>query len=196
MIQEEKIQSFIKNQTTNWLKEDIVQIEQQFPQRREEIVQSLATVLDRIFQHAYDLQQNKEKGAIAYLYISLLRTNLLTDHYAYRIDLYNEKLYLDKIECTDTWQFDFIWEFLTQRIVQLKQTIYSSIYANKVRTYHLNEIKLVMAEGYQRIAILLTKVFIAEAIQKTEFSKFSKTDSFTICMGDYQSSNLLLYKMQ
>jgi len=194
--QNQQIQNFITGQTTAWLQEDLLKMDQEFPIAREDIVEGLAAAISRICYKAYELQQTGNKGSAAYVCISFLRTSLLEGNWQYRLDLYDEKLYVDSIECTDTWELEFVWKHLKQRMSELRETIRHSIYANKVRFCHLNQIKLHMAEKYQLAAILLTKRLISEAIERLEDANISKAPVLTILMGEYRDHSVPLYEIR
>jgi hypothetical protein len=196
MMQDEQIKKFITSQVAAWLQEDLLKIDQEFPIAREKIVESLAAALSRICYKAHELQQTGNKGSVAYLCISFLRTNLLEDDWQYRLDLYDEKFYLDSIECTETWELEFVWKHLKRRMSELTDTIKHSLYANKVRSCHLNEIKLHMAEKYQQTAILLTKLLLPEVIERLDDAGVSKMPVITIRMGEYLDHSVPLYEIR
>ena len=61
-----------------------------------------------------------EKGPIRYGYLSLLRTQICEGTFALRIDLYNEKWYMDADECSLYWDAsavfgEFYEEYLAKR---------------------------------------------------------------------------------
>lgn len=196
MMQEQQIQEFILNQTTDWLQEDLKIMEQEFPLHREQITASLAGALTGICQQGYELQQTTNKGPAAYLCISFLRTNLLDDNWQYRLDLYDERFYQDSIECTESWELDFIWQLLQRRMNQFMETIRYSLYANKIRSYHITQIRQTMAEQYQQAAILLTGTIIPETVQQLDTAGINLAAVVTLLMGEYQDYSVALYEWQ
>lgn len=196
MMQDEQIQSFIMSQVAAWLQEDLLKMDQELPLAREKTVESLAAALSRICHKAYELQQTGNKGSVAYLCISFLRTNILEGDWQYRLDLYDEKFYLDSIECVENWELEFVWNHLKQRMSQLRETIRHSLYANKVRDCHVNQIKLHMAEQYQPAAILLTKLLLPEVIERFDDAGVSKMPIITIRMGEYLDHSVPLYEIR
>lgn len=194
--QDEQIQNFISSQVAEWLQEDLLKMEQELPLAREKIIESLATALSQIFHKASELQKAENKGSVAYLCISFLRTNLLEDDWQYRLDLYDENFYLDSIECTENWEMEFVWNHLKWRMSELTDAIKHSLYANKVRAHHLNQIKMTMAEKYQQTAILLTKLLLPEVIERLDDAGVSKMSIITIRMGEYLDYNVPLYEIR
>jgi uncharacterized protein (UPF0248 family) len=196
MMQDEQIQSFITSQTADWLKEDLQVMDQELLLDKEKITEDLVIVLNRIFRQTYDLQQIGKKGPAAYLCISFLRTNLLEDNWEYRLDIYDDKVYLDSVECVETWELNFVWKHLKRRMSELGETIKHSLYANKVRAHHLNQIKMTMAEKYQQAAILLTGRLLPKAIEQINLAGISKVSVFTILMGEYRDHSVPLHKVR
>lgn len=197
MIQEKMVQEFIKKQTEGWLEEDIPLMQQEFSVKHGEITESLSAVISPLCRQASQQQETGSKGSAAYLCLTLLRTNILDDRWQYRLDIYDEKFYLDRTECTSSWKMDFVWDYLKARLTQLTKAVSSSsMYANKVRPQHIEQVKLDMAQQYHQIAMFCTKLIIEEAIKTTEYTSLRKVPTFKILMGEYMDKSMLLYEEQ
>ncbi|GMA99903.1 hypothetical protein [Pelosinus sp. IPA-1] len=188
------MQKFIEQQSANWLEEDVPVMQQEFPKNQETITESLSAAIRQICHQASRQQQVGCKGPAAYLCISFLRTNILEDCFQYRMDMYDEKFYLDRTECSGCFEIDFVWQYFQARMAQLEKAVHSSIYKNKIRTRQLNAIKLDMAEQYHQVAMLCTKLLIDEAVKTPEYRALSKVPEFKILMGDYKDKIMLLYE--
>ena len=68
---------------------------------RESIKEILALKFNSVCKEAMVLQEKELKGEIRYIYFSMLRTRLLENKGQWRIDLYDEKWFLDKEECSE-----------------------------------------------------------------------------------------------
>jgi hypothetical protein len=194
MTQENLMQEFIEKQTANWLEEDVPFMQQKFPERQSEITETLSTAISQLCREASQQQQAGGKGPAAYLCISFLRTDILEDCFQYRMDVYDENFYLDRNECTDCFEIDFVWQYFKVRMDQLEKAIHASIYRNKIRTRQLNAVKLAMAEQYHQVAMICTKLVIDEAVKTAEYRDLSKVPDFKIIMGEYKDKNMLLYQ--
>lgn len=196
MIQEKLVQDFIEKQTEGWLEEDVPVMQQKFPANQNQITESLSAVISKLCRQASRQQQTGSKGSAAYLCISFLRTNILDDRWQYRLDIYDEKFYLDRTECTGCWEIDFVWDYLKARLVQLNKAVRSGMYVNRVHPGNLSPVKLAMAQQYHQIAMVCTKLIIEEAITTPEYTRLRKVPNFKITMGEYLDKSMLLYEEQ
>ncbi|MDF2636208.1 MAG: hypothetical protein K0R78_3082 [Pelosinus sp.] len=194
MTQENLMQEFIEKQTANWLEEDVPFMQQKFPESQSEITENLSTAISQLCREASQQQQAGCKGQAAYLCLSFLRTKILEDRFQYRLDIYDEKFYVDRSECTGSIEIDFVWQYFKVRMEQLEKAIHASIYKNKIHTRQLNAVKLAMAEQYHQVAMICTKLVIDEAVKTAEYRALSKVPDFKIIMGEYKDKNMLLYQ--
>lgn len=196
MIQEKLVQDFITKHTAGWLEEDVPAMEREFLASKDHIIESLSASIRQLCLEASKQQAAGSKGPAAHLCISFLRTNILDDKWQYRLDLYDEKFYLDRSECTANFEMDFVWKHLKTRLTQLSAIVNAGMYANKIRERHINQVKLGMAEQYHQIAMICTKLVIEEAIKVPEYRDLPKVQNFKIAMGEYLDQNMLVYEEQ
>jgi hypothetical protein len=196
MIQEKLVWDFMMKQTEGWIEEDVPLLEQEFLDSKKHIIDSLSDSIRKLCLEAKQQQAASRKGLAAYLCISFLRTNILDEHWQYRLDLYDEKFYLDRSECTVDWDSDFIWKYLKARLSQLNTVVHTGMYANKVRERHIEQVKVVMAEQYHKMGMICTKRIIEDAIKVPEYRELPKVENFQIVMGEYRDQNMLIYEEQ
>lgn len=194
MMQEELIHEFLEKQTAPWLEEDVPIMQEKFPVKQGEITERLRDSISKLCQEASQQQAAGDKGPAAYLAISFLRTNILDDCFSYRLDLYDEKFYLDRTECTGYFEMDFVWQYYQARLEQLTTAICSSLYKHKIRTRQMNAVKIVMAERYHQIAMICMQLVIEEALKTPEFYALRKAANFKVIIGEYKDKSMLLYE--
>lgn len=190
MNPEERIQDYIKLQTTGWLEEDLPVLKKEFCVHREKFVESLATAIGQLCTQGRVQQEAGEKGPAAYLCISLQRTHILENNWCYRLDLYDDGFYLDRTECSVDWDLEFVWDALKKRLENLNGIIRKGIYANKIRPYHLNQVKLKMAVQYHEAARNFTQQIIQEAFK----ADIAKAPAFLVLMGEYNDYSMQIYE--
>lgn len=190
------VQDFINKQTANWLEEDVLIMQQYFPANQDKITGSLSAAISQLCRQASRQQQEGCKGSAAYLCLSFLRTNILDDKWQYRLDLYDERFYLDQTECSTIWEIDFVWDYLKGRLAELTKAVSTTMYVNKVRPRHINQVKMSMAEQYHEIAMVCTKLIIEEALKTPEYAALQKVPNFRVLMGEYVDKNMLMYEEQ
>jgi len=196
MIHKKIIKEFIQLHTTNWIEEDKELIKENFGRDFQKITLDLANSISQICQQGSHLQGEGYKGAAAYLCISLLHTNLLENIWKYRLDLYDEMLYFDNKECTATWEPKIIWDCFEKHLAELQIAAHTGIYTNKIRSYHLAEIKVMMAEQYHIATMALAQQIIKEAIQTLAYQNLLKIPDFQISIGEYMDECMVIYQQQ
>jgi hypothetical protein len=194
MNYERQIQSYLLEMTDGWPAEDRAAMEDNFAAQREDLTNGLALSIAKLCGTAAALQAAGQKEAAASLRISFLRTNILAGVCAYRLDLYDEGLFLDKFECCTTWKMDFVWDYFQKRLAALEQIIKAGIYVNKIRAHHLHTVKISLAEQYHESAIGFTGLIIPEALHTPEYAGLRKAPGLTVHMGEYVDKGILLYK--
>jgi hypothetical protein len=194
MNHEKLLQDFIKKQTENWVIEDFNAMSLVLFESKANIIANLSEAIRQACCQANIQQASGIKGIAEVICISFLRTNIMDNIWEYRVDIYDDKFFRDPVECFANYKMDFVWNFLKTRMEKLDMSIKASIYVNKVRPYHLEEIKMLMAEQYHVAAETITKLAIAEAVKIPEYDTLQKADNFKIIMGDYWDTNVLLYE--
>jgi hypothetical protein len=191
---QENIQEYLIQQTADWVQDDFADMQQEFFAKRDCIIQSLVEVIRQLYQQAHSLQEQGRKGAASYIWISLLRTSVLQDTWQYRIDLYDHTFVLDREECTVHWEMNFVWDYLKNRMNQLNEVIRSGRYVNKIRTYHIDKIKLEMAKQYHQQAIYFTQRVIQTVFQNLEDIELDKGTKMKVLMGEYLDHSVVIYE--
>jgi hypothetical protein len=118
----------------------------------------------------------------------------MVDVWDYRLDLYDENFYLDPVECSGSWQPEFIWSAFQQRLEALRTAAQTGIYRNKIRANQLADLKLTMADQYHLATLDFTRRMITEALLTPEYSGLNKTRDFKIIMGEYQSNLVVIHQ--
>jgi len=196
MIHQKLIQEFIQKHTKNWFEEDLPQLKEKISLGLPKMLTDLADSISQVCQQASQLQAEGHKGPAAYLCISYLYTNILENIWEYRLDLYDEGLYFDRKECTAVWKPELIWDCFAKRLAEVHAAAHTGFYRNKIRPFHLTEIKIGMAEQYHMATIMLAQQIIEYAIQTPAYQKLTKTPDFQIIIGEYQDQGLVIHQEQ
>lgn len=115
----------MKNRITKYFDERPELIEERIEQVRQNITDAIEknslgilknfkNSFNDVFVKGAKMQKDREKGAIAYVCIEILRSSLLTRTYQLRIDLYDKNLHLDQRECASQWGVDFAFQWLDE----------------------------------------------------------------------------------
>lgn len=194
MNHEKIVQDFIKAQTEGWVEEDFSAMNLALFDNKKNIVGELSAAIRQVCSQAITQQAQGIKGPAAIICISFLRTNIMDNIWEYRVNLYDEKMFLDQVECCASYKMDFVWQYLRKRLEGLAAAVKTGMHANKVRSFHLEDVKLNMAEQYHAAAVAITQLAIGEAIKIPEYDALKRIDNFKIVMGEYWDSNVLIYE--
>ncbi|VBB09030.1 Hypothetical protein LUCI_4316 [Lucifera butyrica] len=196
MIDQEKIvQDFIAAETASWLEEDLMLMQKKFSAGRPAIIHSLAAAIESLCRDAAGQQAAGCKGAGACICISFLRTNILDNIWQYRLDLYDETLFLDRTECTADWEMDFVFDPIKKLLDGWQDNFQSGLVANKIKPRHLKNVRLKLAADYHGVAIGFTQNIIAEALKNSPaYQELNKAPGFAIVMGEYCDQTKLIYE--
>lgn len=161
--------------------ESIKEIEETFEQQKSNIAVSMLEAITSGLEQYNKLESEKQVGMLNYIYFSFLRTSVIFNNSHYRLDFYDNRNRFCLIECTEKWNFDFIFSHLKHIYNKLKEKFDRQ---TRVPGYELNNIIYDLAEEYRKVAdkkIGLVMRFIIEQNGKTLFGE-KKIKLFT---GDY-----------
>jgi len=138
------------------------------------------------------MQQAGLKDAIGYLNLSLLRTKLLSGENHIRLDAYNDRWYLDRIECAGTYEVSHFYGRLREVIVlleKLRRETFNSLTLGEIH-------ELFFHESYRYFVTV--SEFLREAIKKVvkteEYQAVKRASLFHIYFGEYQGALTIIYK--
>lgn len=105
---EKILKEFHEKYVLNRYKDEFTKIIEKYKTSREKIKENLTSKFNSVCKEAISLQEKELKGEIRYIYFSMLRTKILENKGEWRIDLYDEKWFLDKEECSINIDLEFI----------------------------------------------------------------------------------------
>lgn len=158
----------------------------------EQLVDKLTDCLSRYCDKIYQMQQQGEKGPIAYIHFSVLRTNILLKKHEIRLDAYDENWYLDLVECSDYYPVGEFYSYLEE---------YGDM-VEELRSRSMGKVSLAKAQGRVFAESNLYLFFVAELIRagmrkiiRTEsYQKIERAPCFVVCIGGFLDRFDILYK--
>ncbi|MCI9584316.1 hypothetical protein D3Z50_03545 [Clostridiaceae bacterium] len=129
--------------------ESIGQIEEEFIQKESEIARSFAIPLFDGLKRYASLEREKAVGELKYIYVSFLRTSIIAGSPNYRLDFYDDRNRCSLIECSEEWNFNYIFDFLKHIDNSLKKMFKEQ---TRVPEYELDNIIFELAEHYRKIS--------------------------------------------
>lgn len=172
--------------------DEVNRIYERLNENKEKIRESLLSQFKEVCKKAAGLQERNLKGNIKYIYISYLRSSLLEDKALYRIDLYDEKWFLDKAECTVDIDLNFIFEPLFRHINELQEK--KKEYGRAINEMDVEKIKLKEGNKYHNLALDVLEEFVDDFLNCSEYIAKNKEDEISIFAGEFMDEVRLLYK--
>ncbi|MDE6251953.1 MAG: pentapeptide repeat-containing protein [Lachnospiraceae bacterium] len=140
----------------------------------------------------YQMQQQGEKGAIAYIHFSVLRTNILLRKHEIRLDAYDENWYMDVVECSSSYQVGEFYSYFEE---------YEDL-IEELRSKSMGKVSLAEAQKRVFAESNLYLLYIAELIRagmrdviRTEaYQRVDRASCFVVCIGGFMDRFDILYK--
>ena len=158
---------------------------------RETIKEDLTAKFNSVCKEAMVLQEKELKGEIRYIYFSMLRTRLLENKGQWRIDLYDEKWFLDKEECSINIDLDFIYEPLFNHTKELSEK--KKEYGRTIKEKDLQIIKLREANRYHAIALNVIRDALQSFLECASYKEMKKKEDIVIMAGEYMDAGVKIY---
>jgi len=172
-------------------KENIPKIMHLIVEDRFQILKTFLHTIDKVCKKAIDLQKERLKDEIAFVHISLIRSDAIFGNFNYRIDAFNEKWYGDKVECCTYWDANFMFRFFQDAIE--KVYFHFKDYPRILHPYDLQTLKMMEIVKYHIFAVEVILAMIKQAIELESFKNMQKNDEFKIIAGEYMGAAKTIY---
>lgn len=192
-VDKEKIlNEFESKYVENRFEQEIDKIYERFNKNKEDIKEGIINNFKKVCTYAMELQEKDLKGEIQFIHISFLRTRLAENNGIYRIDLYDDKWFLDKEECFINISLDFIFESLFSHISELEGK--KKEYGRTITEMDIEKIRLTEGDKYHKLALKILQTMINNFIECNEYKAMKKHEEIMIIAGEYRDDGILLYE--
>lgn len=168
----------------------MAQLINDFQTQGEKFNQAHLACLDQYFKSIQTQQEQGHKEAIAYIFVSCLRSYQSNDQYSYRLDAYDSLGYLDKIESSTYWSADFIWRYLQNDLAYLTQELKNQ----RIYDYEQDWLKIQHGSNYHLVTYQYWRATMTEILALPSYQQLDKSPEISIHFGEYQSQSILLYQ--
>lgn len=158
----------------------------------DELTDQLADCICEYGEWIYEMQKTGEKGAVAYLQFSMLRTNILLNKHELRLDAYDENWYLDTVECSCSYEVKEVLKPLAEfsdMVEALRKVSPSRTTLREAQGRIFEE-----SQKYQMFLAELIRVGMQKVIQTEGYRKIVKAPVFVVCIGGLLDRVDILYK--
>ncbi|MNJ34699.1 hypothetical protein D3C77_294200 [compost metagenome] len=190
MTKERALGHFIEHHVLHKWQEDIMIIDEVYQKQQEQIETHFVEVVGGLCLKAKKMQEEGRKNTVQSLYYSMLRTRMKTHQAHYRLDLYDEQWYLDEARCMATWDADFIFAPLFDRMRKLE--VVRTEYARKVTAMDVERMMQLELPRYHGIAVEFIRSMVPKVWDVILGNGMALTTPFYIYGGEYRDQAELL----
>ncbi|PZM61938.1 hypothetical protein [Paenibacillus dendritiformis] len=194
MNKEEAIQHFMDVFVATKKASKLLELEKYYRTHQEELVIGFLNSFREICQLIRRQQEEEQKGKIAYITYSMLRSELLANRGVCIIEAFDHRWYLDKEKCVShydaSWAFQFLHELMRELEPERKR------YAGLIHAADMDQIKLAEAVHFFRHVSSLAIHAVSQAIELDEYIAIEKHDGLEVRIGEYFDISEMIYKEQ
>ena len=180
------LKEFREKYVADRYKEELKNILEKYNENKDSIKEKLTSKFNSICQEAVFLQKEGLKGEIKYIYFSMLRTSILENKGEWRIDLYDEKWFVDKEECSINIELDFIYEPLFKHMKELSKK--KKEYLRTIKEKDIEYIKLAEANKYHSLALNIIRCILQDFLECASYKEMEKKEDIVIMAGEYMDT--------
>ena len=192
-VDKEKVMAEFKiKYVEGYFEEVFPKIEDKLNKDKDIIKAEIISKFKEVCNKAKNMQEENLKNEIKYIYISYLRTSLIVNSGYYRIDLYDDKWFLDKEECATDIDLSFIYEPLFEHEKELKEK--RKEYGLTITEKDIEKIKLKEGDKYHRVGVKILRSMVNDFVECDDYKKMNKNDEISIFAGEYIDEAVLIYE--
>ncbi len=192
-VDKEKVMTEFKEKyVEGYFEKEYPKMQEKINKNKEVIKEDIISRFKEVCKKAKNMQEENLKNEIKYIYISYLRTSLMQNSGKYRIDLYDDKWFLDKEECSVDIDLSFLYEFLFAHIEELQER--KKQYGRTITEMDVEKIKLKEGDKYHKIGIKLLETLVNDLVECDEYKAMKKSNEISIFAGEYRDEALLIYE--
>lgn len=160
-----------------------LKIKNYYTMHKQEIDKNFIETFRKVFKQAYELQQERKKGAIAYIVISIIKVAIIDERYEVRIDLYDETYCMDSIEASINWNVAYIFKFIDDEIDTFIDK--NKMNLKHIKNYERNALKLKCLPAYENLLYAYLKMNIGKLLELNEYQQLQCERKIEVLFGEY-----------
>jgi uncharacterized protein YjbI with pentapeptide repeats len=192
MNSEEAWSHFMDTYALVYSNQNIRELEYCFSKQLDDFIPEFLESFREICRNIHIMQQHNQKGKIACITYSMLRTALIDRQPVYLIEAFNKEWYLDFTECQARYQAGWAFRYLDQLETELDGKL--KLYLDQISRAKLQNYLLREADKYHQYIIRLARYAIDQVIRLPEFQAIAKEEQFAIRVGEYLDASEIVYK--
>jgi hypothetical protein len=170
----------------------IMELESCYSKRVDDYIPEFLESFREICRAIHTMQQRNQKGKIACITYSMLRTALIDRQAVYLIEAFTKDWYLDFTECQARYQAEWAFSHLYRLEMELDEKL--KLYLNQISRAKLQSYLLREADKYHQYVVRLARYAMGRVILLPEFQAIEKEEQFAIRVGEYLDTSEIVYK--
>ncbi|EKQ50991.1 MULTISPECIES: hypothetical protein [unclassified Clostridium] len=188
---EEILDEFLKKYVGDRWIDEFNYIDEKYKNNKDLIQEDLKSKFSSVCKLVKSLQEQGTKGEIKHIYFSLLRTSLLENKGEFRIDFYDERWFLDKVDCSVNINLDFIYTSLFKHMEELKEK--RKEYGRTITDMDIEEIMLLESNLYHILSVEFLRNFIDALLELPSYKEMKKSTDIKVMVGEFMDVSDLIY---
>lgn len=157
-----------------------------------EIFDSFYNIFRKVFNKVVLLQEEGRKGAVYYIYLSKLNSDVILNRYGYQIDIFNEEFYLDDEEVYDYLDMSYVFCGIDEAMERIERDLKKKIL--RVKEYEIFELKQLLINDYYIICQETITKLIPYINKIDEYKKMKKGNVVKVLIGGYMDEFKVLHE--
>jgi uncharacterized protein YjbI with pentapeptide repeats len=192
MNSEEAWSHFMDNYALEYSRQKIMELERCFSEQFDNYIAEFLESFREICRNIQTMQRHNQKGKIACITYSMLRTAIVNRKPVYLIEAFNKDWYLDFVECQARYRAEWAFGYLQQLETELEAKL--KLYLGQINSARLQSYLLQEAAKYHQYVIRLARYAIDQAVRLPEFQTIARGEQFAVRVGEYLDASAIVYK--
>lgn len=169
----------------------LLALENYFQTSKDELAEEFKKSFQDICLQLQQQQAQQQKGPIAHIVFSMLRTELLGGSHHYLVEGTDEDWFFDLHPILATYDVSWAFRFLEQLIEEL--SLYSKTFMGAITQADIERIKLKEAAHFHQYVISLARYALPDIIRCPEYLALERAVTVEIRIGEYMDISEVVY---
>lgn len=185
------LQHFYDNEVEKRRLKYLLLLEDFFQASKDKLADDFRMSFQKICQQLKQQQTLQQKGPIAHITFSMLRTELLESNPHYLVEATDEEWFFDIHPLLTTYDAGWAHLFLEQYIEEL--SLYSKTFMGAITQADIDRIRLQDAKHFHQYVISLARYALPDIIRCPEYLALDRDVAVEIRVGEFMDMNEVVY---
>jgi hypothetical protein len=193
MKKDEALNQFKENFVKEKVNEQLFELDDYYTNYKNDLASKFTESFQRLCAKVSTMQTDHGKGRIGFIHYSMLRTRLQEKNWESLIEVYNNRWYLDPLQCWQNIDSSWIWRFYNVLDQMLESE--RKQYMNLIGRHDIDQILLKEASKFHQYLLSLVRYAVPQALALPEWNDLAVGDELEIRVGEYFDYSEIAYKV-